>query len=223
LARSGSAERLGRGPIALLAAALVVALVAVAGWFVLQRRGVGPFAGGRNVVTLGISLVPDATGTVVEVVGETSDGSLPSTLDLELTPTDDAALVDGGRSTGRKLLYSDVQDGLGNVMPADQVRSAHLLDVGTDGRRLRLTFHVASVDGRRVVYPIPRSEQLGWVRARLYVSTGTVTCWGDAPSGDSAYGPCVSPQPSEIDGTKHADVRLELTAGRAAVSPRPTP
>jgi hypothetical protein len=195
---------------------VVLALVLTAGWVVLRHGGFGPFGTRRNVVTLGISLVPDATGTVVEVVGETSDGSLPATLDLDLRPADDAALVQGGSATGQRLRYSDVRDGLGNVLPADQVRSARLLNVGTDGRRIRLTFHVAAVDGRRIVYPIPKSPQLGWVRARLYVPTGTVTCWGDAPSGDSAFGACETPQATEIDGTRHANVRLELKALPAA-------
>jgi hypothetical protein len=198
--------------VALFAAAVVVLLVLVAGWVLLRREGVGPFGSRRAVVTLGISLVADATGTVVEVVGETSDESLPAALDLDLRPADDAALVLGGPATGERLRYSDVQDGLGNVLPADQVRAARLTRVGTDGRRLRLTFHVEAVDGRRIVYPIPTSPQLGWVRARLYVGSGTVTCWGDAPSGTSAFGPCENPQASEIDGTRHSNVRLELKA-----------
>jgi hypothetical protein len=219
VARSASADDdVGRGAIALLSAAVVVVLVLTAGWVLLRREGIGPFGTRRDVVTLGISLVPDATGTVVEVVGETSDGSLPATLDLDLRPADDVALVQGGPATGQRLRYSDVRDGLGNMLPPEQVRSGHLTGVGTDGRRVRLTFHVAAIGGHRIVYPIPTSPQLGWVRARLYVTAGTVTCWGDAPSGNSAFGPCESPQASEIDGTRHATVRLELEAPTAVSS-----
>jgi hypothetical protein len=213
VARSAAAEReAGRGAVALLSAAVVVVLVVVAGWVLLRKEGVRPFGTRRSVVTLGISMVADATGTVVEVVGETSDGSLPATLDLDLRPADDAALVEGGPATGQRLRYSDVQDGLGNMLPPEEVRSARLTGVGTDGRRFRLTFHVAAISGRRIVYPIPTSPQLRWVRARLYVTAGTVACWGDAPSGASAFGPCESPGASEIDGTRHSTVRLELTA-----------
>jgi len=103
-----------------------------------------------------------------------------------------------------------VQDGLGNVLPADQVRSGELRNVGTDGRQLRLGFHVDAVAGQRIIYPIPTSPQLSWVAAHLYPQ-GTLICWADAASGDSPFGPCEQGDP--IDGKRHSSLRLVLTPG----------
>jgi hypothetical protein len=167
-------------------------------------------------MTYGISLVPDTTGTRVEVVGETVDASLPSRLDLDLVVRDDAALTQGGPATGQPLRYSDVQDGLGNIMPADQVRAGKLRGVATDGRRLRLSYHVSIAGSTRVVYPIPSSPDLAWARAQVYVQRSTLTCWADAPSGDSAFGPCEQSQGEVIDGTRHAAVRLVVRPATAA-------
>jgi hypothetical protein len=206
--------RYNRTPIVRwVAAAATVVLYIIAGCVLLERRG-NNLLGLLNqpiAVTYGIALTADATGTLVEVVGETADGSLPIHLTVDLMPRDDAQLPQGSQASGSRLLYSDVQDGLGTTMPADQVRTAHLLSVGTDGRRIRLAFHVAAVGGRRIVYPIPQSPALRWVHARLYVQTGTVLCWGNRPAGGTVFSPCQCPAPGEVDGTRHDTIRLELT------------
>jgi hypothetical protein len=194
----------------------VLVLVATAAAWVLSGHGGLPFpVGAKPVVTYGISLVPDATGTTVEIIGETADNSLPPKVELRLMITDDVALTAGGPATRGRLLYSDVRDGLGNILPAEQVRSGQLRSVGTDGRRLSLTFHVAKVGGdRRIVYPIPRSPDLIWVQARLYPQRGAVTCWADTPATGSVFRPCESPEGDVIDGSRHSSVRL-------VVQPRP--
>jgi hypothetical protein len=197
--------------VILVAVATAVVLGIAGGLYLLG--GDGPLRLNRqhSVVTIGISVIPDATGTAVEVMAESADGSLPSKLDLELTRADDVSLTTGGSSTGGTLRYSDVRDGLGDLMPAEQVRSGRLAAVGTDGRRLALSYHVAAINGRRIVYPIPRTSQLTWVRARLYAPNGKVTCWGDTPSNRSVFVPCSGPQVGEIDGGRHSAIRLELT------------
>lgn len=196
------------GTRAYIAGAVAVVLAMAGVWlFVLRDRL--PLIGRRTpAVTYGISLVPDATGTLVEIVGETSDNSLPTHVEMELRTTDDASLTQGGVASGGRLRYSDVQDGLGTVLPAEQVRSGRLLAVGTDGRRLRLSFHVSSVEGNRVIYPIPRSADLTWVQARVYPQGVTVTCWADKGSENPAYAPCENPQGEVIDGGRHSTVRL---------------
>jgi hypothetical protein len=186
--------------------------VATAAVWVLSGHTGLPFLGGTlPVVTYGISLVPDATGTTVEVIGETADDSLPPHVELRLVTSDDVTLTAGGPASGGRLFYSDVRDGLGNTLPAEQVRTGVLRDVGTDGRRLSLSFHVASVDGaQRVVYPIPQSPDLTWVKARVYPEGGKLTCWADGRTEGSAFGPCESPQGDVVEGARHTAVRLVI-------------
>lgn len=211
--RAGEREGRGGGSRGLrYVVGTVLVLVATAAAWALSGHDGPPFLGGaKPVVTYGISLVPDATGTTVEIIGETADNSLPPKVELHLMTTDDVTLTAGGPPTGGRLLYSDIRDGLGNTLPADQVRSGLLRNVGTDGRRLSLSFHVAKVDGdRRVVYPIPRSPDLIWVQARVYPQRGAVTCWADTRVAGSAFGPCESSEGDVIDGSRHAAIRLVI-------------
>jgi hypothetical protein len=205
---AGRGGGIGRALI-YVAVAILVPIATVAVW-VLTGHSALPFLGGSPpVVTYGISLVPDATGTTVEIIGETAENSLPSHVELRFVTSDDVTLTAGGPATGGRLFYSDVRDGLGNTLPADQIRAGVLRDVGTDGRRLSLTFHVASVDGaQRIVYPIPRSPDLTWVQARVYPQGGKLTCWADGRSDRSAFGPCESPDGDVVDGARHNSVRL---------------
>jgi hypothetical protein len=214
----------GRRPRQTLVALSVVVLLSVVVGVLVARRGTLLPGRERTALTYGISVTPDQTGTLVELVGETPDGSLPSRLDLDLVVTDDAHLTRGVPSTGARLRYSDLKDGLGNTFPADQVRSGRLRGVGTDGRRLSLSFHAGSVGSRRVVYPVPRSEDITWVRARVYAQTETVMCWADgrrpdgrsaeSPSERSAFTPCEHQAGEEIDGSRHSSIRLELRPSR---------
>jgi hypothetical protein len=206
--RKGRGGGIGRA-LLYVAVAVLVPIATVAVWVLTGHTGV-PFLGASPpVVTYGISLVPDMTGTTVEIIGETAENSLPPRVELRFVTTDDVSLTGGGPTTGGRLFYSDVRDGLGNTLPADQIRAGVLRDVGTDGRRLSLTFHVASIDGtQRIVYPIPRSPDLTWVQARVYPQGGKVTCWADGRSGGSAFGPCESPDGDVVDGARHTSVRL---------------
>ena len=191
-------------------------LVLAAGWVAITRGLPGGLAGldGAAVpVSIGISLTPDATGTVVEVVEESADSALPPTLAIDLARADDVTLGQGTPATGKPLRYSDVTDGFGSEMPPQQVRDAALAEVRTDGRRLRLAFHVAAIDGRRIVYPILRTSRITWISARLYVSGGTVTCWGNTPGGpENSLRPCATTGPDLVDGSQHQLLRLELTS-----------
>lgn len=191
-------------------------LLLAAGWVTITRGLPGGLAGldGRAVpVSIGISLTPDATGTVVDVVAESADSALPSTLAIDLVRADDVTLAQGAPATGKQLRYSDVTDGFGSAMPPQQVRDARLADVRTDGRRLRLSYHVAAIDGRRIVYPIPRTPRISWISARLYLSGGTVSCWGTASSsGEGTFSPCTTSGPDLIDGSERSVLRLELTS-----------
>jgi hypothetical protein len=202
----------GGSLLILVVTLLILTLVIGVGWYLISGSSLSRF--GRPVqVTIGISATPDATGTKVEMVAESDDGDIPAVVTVDLTRRDDATLLDGGSATGRDLVYSDVTDTFGTVMPADQVRSARLTAVATNGQRLRLSFHVAAVDGHRVVYPIPRIEGLAWVRARLYVLTGRVACWAngadDAQTGRFRH--CPGGTTDQIDGGAHTALRLELT------------
>jgi hypothetical protein len=194
-------------------AAAVIAVIALAvGWVVIRRELPVGLGGAPSPVNIGISLTPDATGTVVEVVEESPDGDLPPTLEIELARSDDVTIDQGTPATGKQLRYSDVTDGFGTHMPAQQVRAAHLAEVRTDGRRLRLAFHVAAIDGRRVIYPILRTSKIAWISTRLYVSGATVNCWGNASGSNSErrFVPCTMSGPDLVDGTEHSLLRLEL-------------
>jgi hypothetical protein len=208
------------GAVLALAVGSVTVLVAVAAWVLARHQWPTMFGSGTPAITYGISLVPDETGTLVEIIGETS-GDLPLHVDVDLRTVDDVPLAKGGPATGDQLHYSDVTDGLGNIMPAEQVRSGRLRGVGTDGRRLQLSFHVASVGNqRRIVYPIPQSPDLTWVLARLYPQDADVSCWADSSSGGgSAFTTCENPKGDEIDGSKHTTVRLVVqpSKGNGAV------
>jgi hypothetical protein len=202
--------------VVVLAAVGAVLLLLAAGWVTLTRGLPGGLAGldGSEIpVSIGISLTPDATGTVVEVVEESADSALPATLAVDLARADDVTVTQGAAATGKQLRYSDVTDGFGSEMPPQQVRDARLSEVRTDGRRLRLTYHVAAIDGRRIVYPILRTSRITWISARLYVSGGKVNCWGTpSASGAGAFTPCTTSGPDLIDGAKQSVLRLELTS-----------
>jgi hypothetical protein len=207
----GAASRTTLGVIA----ALVVAVLGIGGaWLLVTGRGL-PRLGRPVAVTVGISAVPDATGTQVEMVAESADDSMPSTVDVDLTRADTAALIDGGSSSGGLLVYSDVRDSFGSLLPPDQVRAARLVAVPTDGRRLRLTFHVATVNGQRIFYPIPRLSGVTWNWARLYLQTGRITCWanGSDEKQRNSYRRCPGGEsPDRVDGGGHSALRLELSA-----------
>jgi hypothetical protein len=206
-ARPGSGDAPSRLLRVLFGSSAVVVLVLAGGWFLFDTEmGASLLGQDKAVVTYGISLVPDTTGTQVEVIGESS-GSIPSRVDVDLRTVDDVTLTNGGPTTGARLHYSNMEDGLGNVIPAEQVRSGRLREVNTDGRRLQLSFHVDMLAGNRIIYPVPMSPQLDWVAAHLYPQ-GTMTCWADGASGDSAFAPCG--QSETIDGKQHASLRLAL-------------
>lgn len=199
----------GKALVTVGVAVAALATVAVA----LVPGGSLPFLRLPRSVTVSVTLTPDPAGTMVEVVAESTNGRLPSSLDLELPVVDDVTLIGSAApASGQRLVYSDVQDGLGNVLSAEQVRSGYF-GVRTDGRRLQLTFHVASVSGRRIVYPIPRSGELSWLTARVYATRGTVSCSGDSPRGARTFVPCSGWQQGEIHGSRHSRLRLELMAG----------
>ncbi|MDQ1289805.1 MAG: hypothetical protein QG622_3371 [Actinomycetota bacterium] len=192
------------------AAVLVAALGAVA----LVTDGGGlPFLTSGEPVEAMVSLTPDAAGTRVEFVARSQSGSLPSSLTVDL-PADDKVTITGESvpPTGKPLIYSDVTDGLGTPMPAEEVRAGRLTDVRTDGHELKMIFHVRAVDGRRIVYPIPVSEDLSWTSLRYSMTGATATCLADTSGDTRTFAPCAEGTTGEVDGKNHTQVRLEIIA-----------
>jgi hypothetical protein len=189
-----------------------VVLVIAAGWFLIDSGGLDLLRHGQTQVNVGVSLTPDATGTLVEVLEESPDSSLPQEMDIDLARSDDATVTQGSPATGLELHYSDVSDGFGAI-PAAQVRSAHLTRIHTDGRRLHLIFHVDSIQGRRIVYPIPRSSRISWMSTQLYINGVRSSCSGNVPgsAAEGTFVPCAMAATDMIDGSHHTLLRLELT------------
>jgi hypothetical protein len=157
-----------------------------------------------------ITLTPDSTGTVVEFIAKAEHGTLPSSMSVSLPAKDDATIAGGSVTpTGKSLVYSDVVDGLGTAMPAEEIRAGQLSDVRTDGRQVRLSFHVKAVDGRRVVYPVPVSGDMSWTLARYYTEKGSIVCHMDSPRDTRTFTSCPQGARGEVDGRAHSQIRLE--------------
>jgi hypothetical protein len=203
----------GRTGLVVLAVGLVVllGLAVLAG--MLGRAVFSTLNPQRIPVDVTVTLHPDATGVRVEVSERARTGNLPSALDLGLTSVDKGILPGGGRITTARFVYSDARDGSGAVLPADQTAAGRLRSVRTDGATVRLSFHVQAVDGRRVVYPVPGSDQLSWQTVHVGPAETGATCLTNEAASDitaPVFKPCVLTGADTIDGRRNGVVRLEL-------------
>lgn len=189
----------------LVAALLVLAALALIGYHLVA--GLEPEH--RVPVDVTVQLAPDATGTRVTVVERATSGKLPAVLDLVLRARDAGRLSTGGRLTDADLVYSDARDGQDRALPAEQT-ARRRLQVPTDGQVARVSFHVAAVQGRRVVYPVPGSSVTTWQTVRL-PSPGMQCLTENATTDphDLQFDPC--PAGSTLDARHLTNtIRLEL-------------
>jgi hypothetical protein len=199
-------------PVAILLAAMVI--LPILG-YVGYRVATGMF----GVVTaqhdwipvdVTVQLTPDATGTRVQVTERARRGNLPSSVDLGFITSDNGRETDGGSLSGATLTYSDPRDSAGRLLPSDQLARGHLR-VPTSRGEVRYSYHVDSVGGRRVIYPVADSTVMAWATMRI-PPTGVTCLTEDSMSEptDRLFRPC-TPSASILDDHHNSNmIRLEL-------------
>jgi hypothetical protein len=190
----------------LVAGFLAVGAVVLAGLVAIGRHVVGGLGPERRVpVDVVVHLTPDDAGTRVDVEERARSGTLPPTLAFGLQSIDRGRLDTGEQLTHAALVYSNVRDGRGRPVPASNGRYT----VPTDGRVVRLSFHVDAVRGRRIVYPVPGMTATGWQTVRIPARPRCATSYGANQTDPPVFTPC-TPSGTLLDSAHHDWIRLEL-------------
>jgi hypothetical protein len=208
-------------PVILIVAVVAAFLIAVFGGIatvailVMHRLNQGSADG--VPAALRITVVPTATGTDVSLrIDSSGDSRLPGTLKLGLTPKDEG-IDDNGTNlfTDAPIGYSQVRDGAGKPLlvagPGTTIK-----DVATDGQSVSVSFRVASITGKRVIFPIPYSPSVRFGSITVQGASATTSCLqsAGAENGRLHYHSCtIDPSGVVAWGSGRwapDDIRLEL-------------
>jgi len=172
-----------------LIGAFVVMAIFVLGFFAFIGVHLvrGLFPGPSHVVptTLSVSLTPTAGATDVVLtiqVAQNSTRSLPKTLSLNFVDNDSEIISEGPPSTHQGLTYTQAHDGTGRALPSTTPRSGGMtIKLPTDGRRATISFRIADVGGRKVIFPAPMTSEVWFRTVTVHTSGAMPSCQERSP------------------------------------------
>ncbi len=163
--------------IALFGVGILVMLLLVVTAFVKISRSLENPGDLGVPVNLEATLTPGSGSTRVTLrIQPIGDDALPNPIRLQFTPIDQGLNDDGGNPfTDATLEYGQVSDRNGKALPIS-APAVTVKNVPTDADGAEITFTVASVSGKRVIFPIPFSKSLRFREITVKGATTSSAC-----------------------------------------------